>query len=187
MSESIRSFIAFDIDDETVVSRMSEVQMMLAETGADLKLVKPKNIHVTMRFLGNITLSMVDKIFREMEKVSFMPFEIEISGVGVFPNLKFPRVIWIGIKKGADELRKIFNQLEPRLRGLGLPPDPKGFSPHITIARVKSGRHKAELVKAIQKLGDYKVGVFEARCLRLKKSILTPKGPVYSTLKEVCP
>jgi 2'-5' RNA ligase len=186
MSEMIRSFIAFDIDNESVIKRFSEAQAKLVNTGADLKLVKPQNIHMTMRFLGNISPPMVDSIHEEMKKISFTPFNVEIKGLGVFPKLKYARVIWAGIRKGADELTNVFSQLEPLLRGLGFKPDPKGFSPHLTIARVKTGRNKVELVRRIQELVDYEFGIVRADCLRLKKSVLTPKGPIYSTLREVC-
>jgi len=185
MSETIRSFVAFDIDSELVLKRLSEAQNILTNTGADLKLVKPQNIHVTMRFLGNISPPMVDSIHEEMKKISFTPFEIELKGLGAFPSLKYARVVWVGIRKGADELMNVFNQLEPRLRRLGFKPDPKGFSPHLTIARVKTGRHKAELVKCVEDLVDYEFGIIKADYLKLKKSVLTPKGPIYTTLREV--
>jgi 2'-5' RNA ligase len=187
MSETIRSFIAFDIDSEPVLKKLTDIQTLLAKTGADLKLVEPKNIHVTIRFLGNITTPTVEKIHEEMKKTQFIPFDIKIHGVGAFPDLRYPRVVWAGITQGADQLRSIFAQLEPRLRSLGFTPDPKGFSPHLTIARVKSGRNKAELAKSITENVNYEFGIIKAQCLRLKKSDLTPKGPIYSILKEFCP
>jgi len=187
MSEKIRSFIAFDIDDKQIIKRFSEAQQMLVRTGADLKLVKPENVHITMRFLGNIIPPMVDSIYEAMQQVSFSPFDVEIRGLGAFPKLQYARVIWAGIRKGAEQLIEIFNQLEPRLRKLGFRPDPKGFSPHLTIARVKSGRNKAELIRCMKESVDYEFGVVRAECLRLKRSVLTPKGPIYSTLREVCP
>ncbi len=187
MPESIRSFIAFDLDNEAVLRKITDAQNLLVKTGASLKLVKPENVHITMRFLGNITPPMVDKIFEEMKKVQFIPFDVKIQGIGVFPHLRYPRVVWVGITEGADQMRSIFSQLEPRLRELGFAPDSKGFSPHLTIARVKSGRNKAELVKCISENANSEFGVIRAECLRLKRSNLTPKGPVYSTLKEFCP
>ncbi|MGB9135264.1 MAG: RNA 2',3'-cyclic phosphodiesterase [Candidatus Bathyarchaeia archaeon] len=187
MPEPIRSFIAFDINNQEILKRLTEVQEKLAKSGADLKLVEPQNIHVTMRFLGDIQPSMVDKIHSEMEQAVFTPFNVEIRGVGAFPNTKYARVVWAGIKEGADGLKDIFNQIEPRLRHMGLRPDSKGFSPHLTIARVRSGRNKNELANCIDELANHQFGTLRADCLRLKKSTLTPKGPVYSTLKEVCP
>jgi 2'-5' RNA ligase len=187
MSEAIRSFIAFDMDNESILKRITDVQNLLAKTGADLKLVEPKNIHITLRFLGNITANMAERIHEEMKKVQFTAFDAKIHGVGVFPNLHYPRVLWAGITQGADELRSIFNQLEPSLRSLGFAPDSKGFSPHLTIARVRSGRNKAELGKCVTENANYEFGIVRAQCLRLKRSDLTPKGPIYSTLKEFCP
>ena len=186
MPGTIRAFFSFDIEDQTIVRRLTEVQRTLINTGADLKIVKPQNIHLTIRFLGDISPAMVDAIHEEMKQISFTPFTVELRGLGAFPKLNYPRVVWAGIRKGADELKDVFGQLEPRLRGLGFKPDSKGFSPHLTIARVRTGRNKAQLVKLIQELADYEFGAVKAECLRLKKSDLTPRGPIYSTLREVC-
>ncbi len=187
MLEMVRSFIAFDIENTQVIERIRQMQKIFAGTGADLKFVEPENIHVTLRFLGNITLSMVDKVYEGMCKVQFTPFDIVIQGVGAFPNMRYPRVLWAGIREGSNQLRGIFDQLEPHLHSLGFAPDPKGFSPHLTIARVKTGRNKAELAKCLNENVNYNFGVVKAECLRLKKSDLTPKGPIYSTLREYCP
>ncbi len=187
MPELIRSFIAFDINNEEILKQLLDTQQRLATSGADLKLVEPKNIHVTMRFLGDIPSSMVDKVCGEMDQIAFSPFDVEIQGVGAFPTAKYARVVWAGIQEGADELLRVFTQLEPRLKSLGFNPDAKGFSPHITIARVRSGRSKTELAFVIKGLENTRFGTMKADCLKLKRSVLTPKGPVYSTLKEVCP
>jgi len=186
MSEPIRSFIAFDINSQSVLQRFTEVQNSLITTGADLKLVEPSNIHITLRFLGDISPNTIDSIHESMKKVAFSAFDCEVHGLGVFPDLRYARVVWAGIRKGADELKNVFEQLEPNLRQLGFRPDSKGFSPHLTLARVKTGRNKAELTRCIQELADFDFGIVRADCLRLKKSVLTPKGPIYSTLVEVC-
>lgn len=184
--ELVRSFIAFDIEEPNVIESLSKVQSALLETGADLRIVKPENIHITVRFLGEIPSTMIDKIYGEMNKVVFSQFDIEIKGLGAFPNVRHVNVIWAGIRRGANELRNIYYQLEPNLQRLGLRPDDKGFSPHLTIARVKSGRKRDELTKFIRDFENYDFGIVKARCLRLKRSILTPQGPIYSTLREVC-
>lgn len=187
MPESIRSFIAFDLESEAVQKKLGAVQNLLAQTGADLKLVEPQNIHITVRFLGDITPATAEKIFKEMQKIQFTPFNVQIKGLGAFPNLRYPRVVWAGITEGADQLKTVFNQLEPHLRSLGFTPDQKGFSPHLTIARVKTGRNKTQLADFVAKNANYDFGAIKAECLRLKKSDLTPRGPIYSTLKEYCP
>lgn len=187
MSESIRSFMAFDIENPDVHRKLAKAQALLVQTGADLKLVETENIHITMRFLGDVTQVMVDKIFDEMKKIQFTPFNVQLKGVGVFPSLNYPRVVWAGITQGADQLRSVFDQLEPRFRALGFAPDQYGFSPHLTIARVRSGKNKAQLAAFVKENANLEFGNIKAECLRLKKSVLSPKGPSYSTLVEFCP
>lgn len=186
MSEMIRSFVAFDINNPVVMQKFAEVQDSLLKTGADLKSVEPQNIHITMRFLGDIQATMVDSIHDGMKKVDFSAFNCGIQGLGVFPDLRYTRVVWAGITEGSDELQKVAEQLETQLRTLGFRADPKGFNPHLTLARVRTGRNKAELARRVQELVDYDFGIVRADCLRLRKSVLTPQGPIYSTLREVC-
>ncbi len=187
MSQFVRAFLAFDIDNEAVKKKLAYMQMQAIQTGADLKVVETENIHMTLRFLGDITLNIAEKIFVEMQKIQFKPFPVQLTGVGVFPNLNYPRVLWAGIAQGATQLGDIFSKLEPKLQSLGLPPADKQFSPHLTIARVRSAKNKPQLVDFVTKNVKYDFGAIEARCLRLKRSELTPNGPIYSTLKEFCP
>lgn len=186
MSGTIRSFLAFDIEDQKILRRLAEVQGILVNSGADLKIVKPQNIHMTIRFLGEINPRMVDSIYEVMKQVSYTPFTVEFLGLGAFPKPNYPRVVWVGIKKGANELKDVFRQLEPRFRELGFNPDTKGFSPHLTIARLRTGRNKARLAELVRELEDYEFGTIKVKCLRLKKSDLTPRGPIYTNLREVC-
>ncbi len=187
MSEQIRSFIAFDMKNEQVLSRLAAAQKLLVETGADLRPVAPQNIHITTRFLGDISPGMVDKVYDAMKNVKFTPFNIKLCGLGVFPSLNYPRVVWAGMTEGVEQLKSIFTQLEPQVRALGFAADAYGFSPHLTIARVKSGKNKERLAELITKKANYEFGIIKADCLRLKRSQLSPKGPTYSTLKEYCP
>lgn len=187
MSEQIRSFIAFDLENEQVLDRLSAAQKLLVETGADLRFVAPQNIHVTVRFLGGISPIMVDKVYEAMKNVKFTPFTIQLCGLGVFPSMNYPRVVWVGMATGVEQLKTIFSQLEPQIRAVGFERDAYGFSPHLTIARVKSGANKQRLAELVTKKANYDFGTIKAECLRLKKSQLSPKGPTYSTLREVCP
>jgi 2'-5' RNA ligase len=170
-----------------VLNRLAAAQKLVIETGADLRLVAPQNIHVTIRFLGGISPGMVERVYESMKSVKFTPFIIEIRGLGVFPSMNYPRVVWAGMTNGLEQLKSIFSQLEPQIRALGFEPDAYGFSPHLTIARVRSGANKQRLAELVTKKVDYEFGSIKAHCLRLKRSQLSPKGPTYSTLKEVCP
>ena len=91
MSELIRSFLAFDIENDDVRKRLSSAQTRLAQTGADVKLVETENIHVTMRFLGNVSIGMIEKIFEEMKKTEFKPFNVQIQGVGRVSKSQLPQ------------------------------------------------------------------------------------------------
>ena len=185
MVELTRAFIAFDIDDDEILRGLLKVQSQLSQCGADLRMVKSPNIHITMRFLGDIRPDIVDKISGEMEKLDFSPFEVKIQGIGAFPTHRYARIVWAGIKDGSQTLAGIFKQLESLLLKFGFKPDVKGFSPHITIARVRTGRNKGELIRCLREFEEFDFGVLKLECLKLKKSVLTPRGPLYSTLKEV--
>ena len=175
------------MQNEFVLAKLASIQKQLVETGADLKIVEPQNIHITIRFLGNISPGMVEKIHDAMKKADFEPFTVQLSGLGVFPTLNYPRVVWAGMTVGAEQLKSIASQLEPHIQALGFPKDTYGFSPHLTIARVRSGRNRQILAEFVTKKVAYDFGTIHADCLRLKRSELSPKGPTYSTLKEYCP
>jgi 2'-5' RNA ligase len=184
-TEKIRSFIAFDISSEEILKKISGVQEKLVRTEADLKIVKPKNVHITMRFLGEISPEALEKVIEQIKEIKSQSFDVEFKEIGTFPSIKYPRVIWIGIKKGASELKEIHDRLEPRLRKIGFIPDKKGFSPHLTIARVRSSRNRKALIDVLEQMKLYDIGKIQARILSLKRSTLTPNGPVYSTLYEL--
>lgn len=182
-SEGVRAFLAFDVEDEKVLERIVRAQRELMPTGAHLKLVKPENIHVTMRFLGTIDSRMVELISKFLDEMKFQEFEIELKGLGAFPRPTSPRVIWIGVGRGNEELTKVFNEMEPRLNSIGIRSDIRPFHAHVTIARVKGGE-RGRLIEVMRKWADYEFGVISGKYFRLRQSVLTSKGPVYSTVHE---
>jgi len=185
VEEMIRSFIAVEIFDEEIMGRILSFQKAISDTNADLKLVVAENIHITLRFLGSISVSTDKKISEELKKIYFSPFEVSFKDVGVFPSLRRINVVWIGIHSGVIELVDIFNQIESKLKRLKFPPDTRGFRPHITVARVRSARNKDKLAEAVLSMRDKEFGTMLVDSIKIKKSILTPKGPIYSTLSEV--
>lgn len=180
----MRCFIAVDFENTELLDALGRFQTSLKGTGADLKLVERENIHLTLRFLGDVREGLVEELINLVSDIKFNPFPAELRGVGAFPNLRRPRVIWTGITKGADRLRGLFKRLEPEIVGMGFKPDGRGFSPHITLARVRSGRNRDRLVEEVMDCADESFGEFEVKHIRLKRSILTPRGPIYSTLAE---
>ncbi|MEM3061174.1 MAG: RNA 2',3'-cyclic phosphodiesterase [Candidatus Bathyarchaeia archaeon] len=186
MSErKIRSFIAFDMEDASIINQLIDVQNALIKAGADIKLVEPQNIHITLRFLGEISEALIERVKDEISSINFKTFDVEFKGLGAFPSYNRINVIWVGIEKGEKELEDIFNRLEIRLRKLGFSPDPKGFSPHVTIARVRSRKNIGRIVEVLNEMKARSFGIMRLSSLRLKKSTLTPKGPIYDTLFEV--
>jgi 2'-5' RNA ligase len=182
--ENVRSFVAVDLDDPEIKNRITKAQQDIEHTGASLKIVHPDLMHLTLRFLGEIPEGTVQKVIGAMDELRFSPFEIEFYGVGVFPNIRRISVVWIGITKGQERLSEIFEQLEPKLRRIGLQPDNRGFSPHLTIARVRSGLNKEALAKSVENMRDIEFGKMQVKTVLLKKSTLTPRGPIYSALHE---
>jgi len=181
----IRAFISIDIDDPIVLREIIKLRDLVVSTGVPMKPVEDENIHLTLRFLGNIPESLVDEIHNIMKAIKFKAFTIHIKGLGCFPRITRPRVIWVGVSKGSDELKRIRNELERGLRRLGFKPEAEEFIPHITIARVKGSARIQSLIKVLNEYQDHDIGFMEVKSIRLKQSILTPRGPIYKTLKEV--
>ncbi|UCD72977.1 MAG: RNA 2',3'-cyclic phosphodiesterase [Candidatus Bathyarchaeota archaeon] len=182
--EKVRSFIAFDLDEPDILTKIGELQKELTQTGARIRVVPLENLHITMSFLGEIPISTMDKVATELLEVDFTRFKISIKRLGAFPSLRRINVIWIGIDEGRERLEEIFQRLRPRLRRVGVTKIGQRFSPHITIARVKSRRNIDQLSKTISSLQNVYLGEAMLNTLKLKKSVLTPTGPIYSTIIE---
>jgi 2'-5' RNA ligase len=185
VSERIRSFIAVDIEDPNLVSKLISIRDAFVSTGAPMKPVEDQNLHITLRFLGEIPATMIDEVYRVMASVKFRRFRIRIAGVGAFPTTTRPRVIWVGVREGAEELARIHAEIERGLRRLGFRPEKEEFVPHITLARIKGSRNIDRVVKLLNQFADVEVGEMVVDRIRLKQSILTRSGPIYRTLREV--
>jgi len=185
---SIRAFIAVEIENPQVLANLIKVRDALAETGADLKLVEDENIHLTIRFLGhvsNITIEAIKRILSQAPSIVGGKFEMFVKGVGAFPNINRPRVIWAGVVEGYEplaKLRKFIDEQIQRERLYDVHRDQHEFSPHITLARVRSGRNIAKLTQLLLQYSDYEFGRTPVTEIKLKQSILTPRGPIYKDL-----
>lgn len=178
----LRIFIAVDISDQNTLDNLSKTRDLLVETGADLKPVATENFHITIRFIGETPLTLVNEICNELKKLEFHPFKVKVRGIGVFPSITRPRVIWAGISEGVEELTMIHDYVEKILKRLGFPPDREKFIPHITLARVRSSRNLSKLVKLINEIVSMEFGEFIVNKVVLKRSILTSAGPIYNNI-----
>jgi 2'-5' RNA ligase len=181
----IRSFIAVEVDDAAVQAAVQRLQSEISAANADVKLVAPENIHVTLRFLGEIPISATAQICDALQRVRFTPFHTELRGVGCFPRLDRIRVLWIGMERGVTELTNLYNETQTRLQRCGIAPDRRRFRPHITIGRVRSRKNMDRLAQVVTGLAHATIGVQAVTAIKLKKSELTPKGPIYTSLCEI--
>ena len=180
----VRCFIAVECQDKEVVEGIRRVQGALESTGAHMKHVEPENIHLTLKFLGEIPQHQVDEIAEIIKDISFEPFIFKIEEVGVFPNLKRPATIWAGITDGVSDLAAVHKEVDSKMAKLGFERERRQFQPHLTISRVKSGRNRDQLVEELLAVKDTVFGEVKAGYIALKKSVLTPHGPIYTTLAE---
>jgi RNA 2',3'-cyclic 3'-phosphodiesterase len=179
----IRTFIAVDITSTPVMLEFAEA---IRKTGADVKLVEPQNIHITLKFLGDTD----EQLLPDLEEIihdavtGVKPFTIQLQGTGVFPNRDYLKVLWVGIQAG-EEMETIGSRIEEACAELGFKKERRAFSPHLTIGRVRTARNKLQLLEVVDKYKDTLFATEEVKAVVLKRSVLSPKGPTYSTLISV--
>ncbi|MGZ4902398.1 MAG: RNA 2',3'-cyclic phosphodiesterase [Halobacteriota archaeon] len=184
MMERVRCFIAVDFSEETRTA-LSKVQhdILKLEELKSVKAVSTSTLHVTLNFLGEITRSEVEDIGAALSSVSFHPFCVTLDGLSALPSVNKMRVIYVGVTP-LDDLVGLSSQIEATLPKKYR--SSRTFNPHVTLARVKK-RIPSELqllASSIQKSATYEVARCNIDSFQLKKSTLTPQGPIYETLKE---
>ncbi len=183
----MRTFIAIELPQE-IKGSLSRLQGELKATGADVKWVAPQNIHLTLKFLGEVDDKKLEKIKEAIDGLAkeTSKFQVCITTLGAFPKIDSPRVIWMGIEAGDKETKEIAAVLEERLAEISIPKEDRPFSSHITIGRTRSALNRQKLVEELKNktgLGGEKLEFYAGK-ITLFKSTLTPKGPIYETLKE---
>jgi len=189
-NEQIRSFIAIELPEEVKKGlRRLQAELKLPQHSF-VKWVATDSIHLTLKFLGNIPPQKVADITSVMEQTSqgISPFQLEVTEVGAFPNMRQPRVLWVGIKGEVDKLVAWQQRIDSGLAPLGFARETRAFTPHLTLARLREGvspgdrRDFGEMVTKTPAEVSYK---FNVSSLSLMKSQLLPGGAVYSRLTEV--
>ncbi|WP_202319583.1 RNA 2',3'-cyclic phosphodiesterase [Archaeoglobus neptunius] len=173
----MRLFVAVDLDDDVRRNVTPVIEEFSRLNG--IKAVEPENLHITLLFLGEVGESKVPAIEDSLSKISFEPFRISFEGMGAFPSVRAPRVIWIGVRDDG-KLRELADSVHGNLKKLGFRRD-KEFSAHLTVARVK--RKNPGVSEIIEKWAKDRFGEMEVRDFKLKQSILKPQGPVYKDLR----
>ena len=181
MSE-IRAFLAIDLDDD-LKPKINKVIKEFKKIDTRIKFVELQNLHLTLKFFGDIDTNGLDLLENAIANVlaDFNPFSIRIKGCGAFPNTKRIKVIWVGID-GDSIIKDLHDKLDKEFSKLGFDKDRK-FSTHLTIGRMKSGKNKNQVKSTIEEFEDIEIGEMEVTQISLKKSTLTPQGPIYEDLK----
>lgn len=179
----IRTFVAVTISP-ALKGKIGELLTELALPQYDVKWVRPENLHLTLKFLGNVEEERVDTIAEVIEEVarSSRPFRLHLGGLGAFPNRRRPRVIWAGMTEGGRRLDQIAARLETGLGPLGFAQEKRRFSAHLTLGRTRSAKGLNELVRRIDQYSDFELGEMQVEDISLFASDLRPAGPIYTGL-----
>lgn len=186
----IRSFIAVNLPSDikehlyTVSIRFREY---LKDQRTHVTWIKGESMHLTLKFFGSIDRKLIDPIIDNMQRAvaDINRFSIVLGDMGVFPNQNRPRVIWVGLKAGAEEINLLQKCIEHGLEELGFESEKREFSPHLTLGRIKGLGSRGEILRALRALQDVNIGRAEVACVSLMKSRLTPKGAIYTELGSV--
>jgi 2'-5' RNA ligase len=148
--------------------------------------VRPGNIHLTLKFLGNTEPAKIPQIVEIMNTCvkSIAPFSLSLTEVGGFPNLNRPRVLWVGLVDSQGSLVSAQKNIDRKLSCLGYDTDNKPFSPHLTLARIKSPKSGLGIKEKIANLPNEDKKPFSVKSINLYKSELTPQGAIYTSVHE---
>ena len=180
---TIRTFIAIEIDP-THKQKLLHLISTLKSSNSDVKWVTEHQMHLTLKFLGNIEETKVQEISDALTSIanSTREFTITLSNIGTFPNAKRPRVIWIGVNKGKNKLKLLAGQIETELEKLDFPKETRDFKSHLTLGRVRSPKNLQNLTKLLTEVSFQSESAIKINKLILFQSTLTPKGAIYKKI-----
>lgn len=184
MTDTLRTFIAIPLP-EPVIRLAGDVQDRLRDAGLRLKWVRPASIHLTLQFLGDVARGQVPEIESTLARAvaGQGSFCLRARHIGVFPGMRRPRVLWLGLDGQIDQLLKIQQRLGAQLNCIGFPPEKRPFKGHLTLGRVKS-RIDPRLLQTALSAVDAESQPFTVETICLFQSDLKPTGAVYTRLAE---
>ncbi len=178
----IRAFVAIEVPGE-IKEQLADLSRKLERLGLAGRSARLEGVHLTLQFLGNIAPSQVEAMQDRLARVAQQnpPFEVQVRGVGVFPHLANPRVVWVGARAN-PALSQLQREVERELEALGFRAEQRPFHPHLTLMRLKSSRNRDSLVRFVTSHAKSRVGEFEVPAFHLYRSILKPDRAEYSQL-----
>ncbi|MBI5755827.1 MAG: RNA 2',3'-cyclic phosphodiesterase [Nitrospirae bacterium] len=179
----MRCFISISLPEGTKRGIVA-IQERLKSSGADVSWTRPEGMHLTMKFLGEVEEKRLSKIETALNRAvsDISLFSLNVSEIGIFPDMRRPRVVWIGLKEDGDNLVRLQKGVEEELRKIGFPSENRGFTPHITLGRIRSNRNIEKLLNLIEEEKVIELGSFEVSDVHLMRSELKPAGAVYTEL-----
>lgn len=186
MTQPLRTFIAIELP--VAVSReLAAIQQRLRDRGLKLRWVKPGNIHLTLKFLGDIMPADIQDIEPAMQTAAQAtpPFDLTVQGLGVFPGIRRPRVLWSGLGGAPERLARLYSSLEDDLAERGIAREKRPFKGHLTLARIKGALDSRRLLSAIEAEGLFEPLPLPVSELVLFQSRLQPAGAVYTPLVRI--
>jgi 2'-5' RNA ligase len=182
---AIRAFICIGIP-ATIQIRIGSLQQDLKRIDAQVSWVKPSNIHLTLKFLGPVEESKIQRVCEAAGRAAraIGPIEITIAGAGCFPSARSPRVLWIGLREVPGDLKRLYEAIEDEMAGCGFELEGRRFSPHLTIGRMRS-QHNARPLAERLLLTGFAAESFHAREITVMRSDLKPTGSIYTPLAVV--
>jgi 2'-5' RNA ligase len=182
---TIRTFFAVDLLVKPILKKITEIQKDLDVPNSRIVFVAPENMHFTMKFLGDIEEATVPEIQKAVEEITFVPFPLELKGIGCLPSFSYINAIYIGATKGTEELRDIAKELDQICTKFNIKKEKRSFTAHLTIGRVKKIQDKSLLVTKIRGYAEEIFGEITVNAVQFKKSVRTPQGPIYTNLFEI--
>ncbi len=182
----MRAFVGMSLPDDVRAS-LGTLQRTLEVSAADVKWVEPANLHVTIKFLDEITEEQRQAIEGLLARVAEheRPFPLGLEGIGAFPSLTSPRVVWVGLTTGKEHVARIAQAVEAGTAAMSLRREERPFSPHLTLGRVRSSRHQQRLVQQLRELAWAPPAPWQVQTLTLYQSVLSASGPRYTVLTEL--
>ncbi len=183
----IRAFIALHISEQARQTLDRTIRELADTTGRQVRWADPKGIHLTLKFLGNISSSRTGELLEAVEEScrDHSPFSLVLSGLGMFPNRERPRVLWAGVGGGLDALASLQDAVETAMTGAGFRREPRPFRAHLTIGRVRDGatpRQRRAIGDAVSSTTLPPVEPWQIGTVHLVQSTLTPQGAIYADL-----
>jgi 2'-5' RNA ligase len=184
MKQTARTFVAIEIDD-AVRRRAGELIDRLAAGTSDVRWVETHNLHLTLKFLGEVPLNEIPRVCEAVERgaAEVTPFTLQLYGAGAFPHPGRPRTLWLGAGEGEASAVALYEAVDRRLRKLGFRSEKRQFKPHLTIGRVRrSGPGLQQLGDHLREQAQFDAGTCPVQQATVFSSELTPDGPIYTPL-----